>query len=87
MRKAAMMSKSINRALETKENVEIGRFCGKRHGCGGERSLAIESCARQDRSGQEVGEWFQRKVLTQEELRATSGEQRPLTAHRYIRFG
>jgi len=64
MREAAMVSELIDRSFESGQDIEIRRFGGERHGRRGERGLAVESCPRQNGSGQEVCEWFQRKVLT-----------------------
>jgi hypothetical protein len=59
------MLESEHWTLEAAEHVEIGRFGRKGHGRGGERGLAIESCAGEAGPGQEVGDGFQVDFVTQ----------------------
>lgn len=42
MREAAMMRERESAAAKASENIEVGRFCGKRQGQSGKRSFAIE---------------------------------------------
>ena len=65
MGEPAMVGESVNRAFETGEHVEIWRLGGERHGCRGQRRLAVKSRTSENSSGQEVGDGFQTKVLTQ----------------------
>src|SRR5215469_15910166 len=65
MGEAAMVSKAIHRPFESPKYVEIGRFRGQRHGCGGERGFAVESGSAEAGSGQKMGEGFQEDFVTQ----------------------
>src|SRR5215469_1258504 len=64
MGEAAMVSKAIHRPFESPKYIEIGRFRRQRHGCGGERSFAVESGSAEAGSGQKMGDGFQEDFVT-----------------------
>ena len=44
VRDAAMMQEGGDRAAESPEDVDVGRFCSERHGERGVRSFTVEAC-------------------------------------------
>src|SRR3954467_13739949 len=67
MCKAAMMSELHNRALESPEDIQVGRFGCQSHSRGGQRRFAIESRPRKNCAGQKMSDGFQVKFVTQVE--------------------
>jgi len=59
MGEAAMMFEAIDRAVEAREHVEIGRLSSQRHCRRGERGLAVEAGAAEAGPGQKVCDRFQ----------------------------
>ena len=68
MREAAVMGKSINRAFETAEHVDVRRLGRQSHGRSGEGGLAVESGAGEAGPGQEVGDGLQVNFVTQSDV-------------------
>src|SRR4051794_10028933 len=65
MRKAAMMSKVVDGAFESPEDIEVRSLGGECHGRRGQRSLAIESSAGEDCASQEMSDRLQESFVTQ----------------------
>lgn len=65
MGEAAVMRKVVDRAFESPEYVEIGRFSGQGHRRSGECGLAVESGAAQNSAGEEMGDRFQAFFVAQ----------------------
>src|SRR5690348_10197585 len=59
------MRKVVDRAFESPEYVEIGRFSGQGHRRSGECGLAVESGAAQNSAGEEMGNWLQAFFVAQ----------------------
>jgi len=55
---AAMVFEERDRAAQAPQNVEVGRLGGQGHGQGGIGGAAVESCAGETGSGEEVGDGF-----------------------------
>ena len=65
MRETSMMREAVHRPFESPKHVKIRRLDGERHGRGGQRGSAIESGPGEYSPGQEVGDRFQVKFVTQ----------------------
>jgi len=60
-----VMRKVVDRAFESPEYVEIGRFSGQGHRRSGECGLAVESGAAQNSAGEEMGNRLQAFFVAQ----------------------
>ena len=76
MREPAMVRKSIYRAFDQTDDIEVGSLSSERHGCRSQCRLAVESGAGEDCAGEEVGDGFQRKVLTDQYHEGHEGTRR-----------
>src|SRR3954471_23340381 len=84
MRKAAMMSKVVDGAFESPEDIEVRSLGGECHRRRGQRSLAIESSAGEDCASQEMSDRLQESFVTQH---SHSGMASGWPAERFHRSG
>ena len=68
MREPAMVRKSIYRAFDQTDDIEVGSLSSERHGCRSQCRLAVESGASENSASQEMGEGFQIKLVTHSNL-------------------
>ena len=65
MREPAMVSELHHWPFKSPEHVEVWRFGRQRHRRGGQRAFAVEYGSPKNSAGQEMGNRFQVKFVTQ----------------------
>ena len=64
MGESAMVRESVNRTLESPQDIEVWGFGSECHGGSGESRFAIESGPSEDSAGKEMSEWLQENFVT-----------------------